>query len=478
MTKTFSIGVSNKRTEVKPNNIGAFIGDAKSPERLKFKTYELDIDTITNLIKEGYCFTYTYNDEEGRNRKNNFKSAGVIMVDIDDTSLTAEHFTSLHNPPTIIYSSFSHKQNNKRNCYHLIYCLNKEVENEQDFAATFEALTAEYKDQIDNNAKDCNRFSFTSNAELPYFELYTTDATYTPIVSENKPQNENKHINAHKEEVIEEIKINSTFMHDVRTLNDKDFFEKYDKIYPFANETEYTQEDYTNGYVVIDECEKEYIKVPSKKYTQKNGKTTPLLVKKGHRHNALFVDAIAFSKLFCDITPEHLFCCLKKQVQMFYDNKDGEINNKEIANTVKTVLGREERYFACKKKIKLSMSYYKQKGIDNALLAFKMAQQDKKENDLCSLYDTSVSLEDNIVKLTSNGKKYAKKTVVKWLKDNNVEYFTNKDKRVANNTKLIMELHNEGNGCKKISKILLDKYNIKLSHVAVQKIINNFAQNI
>lgn len=504
------ITISNKKLDSKPSDVGAYFS-RKGKNPFKWQEVEITLDNFQQIAENGYTICYNQIDNKSLKRKGNFKDTSFIVIDIDSTDLNAnEIIERMKYKPTIWHTSFSHKTERKeyKNCYHFYYFFDDIISNERTFENIYSQLTTGIEDLYDKNAKDCNRITFTSNKNLQNFEYIKLGNTYkvenfnieeenTKILTfdefinedskvlKNEPieyisthynisyqskssQNENTEVKLPKND----FNLDEDFFRDLNTLVRSEFLAKYSWKYPYFSETPIEDTLFIDGYADLRGIN--YYVVPTAQYSWNNltGKAEIKKIQNGHRTTMLFIDAIAFMKIVPNITKEYLVYLLVMEVYQHFMNGDGQLNNYFIIEKAKDVWLNIDKYSIqpIKKQFKLDKHYWFSQGI-SMFEAVKIVRKKIKSNDIGSLYDCSMTIEENIEEFKKYGVSIKKPTLINWCEENYIDFITNKEKR----DNMICYYYDEDNSrsSRDIEK-LLKKDNIIVSYVTINKVLNAY----
>ena len=470
---------------------------------LKFKTGNFPISYWKEIIENGYTVTYCFKDEEFKRekgyQKNNYIGTEFIVVDVDELDEDPDTFVSkLKYQPTIYHTTFSNLTEYKNNkpCIHLIYCFDEFIPGENNFRTIFDMLVEGV--DYDKKARDCHRCIFTSNSELKGFIYRETGKIYhmsdfiqekqdtldTLFKKDKVSKNESaQYIVLERDNILSEQKItqsnlfglSDSFKKEYYGSKREDFIKNNSIRYDFYTSTRIDPTMYNEkGYADLRGIN--YFEVPSAKYRWDHINNKPIIqkIKNGQRNNTLWLDAIAFMMIIQGITPEHLVYCLTREVYEHYMNSDMELSNtfiiskaKDVWNSINSIDKRPVR-----KKFKIYMPYWKSQGITDVLQISRIIMKDIKDNDFGTYYDFSKTLEQNLTDFKELGIRTTKRTLEKWLKENNLEYTT--DKQIRNN--YIIELYKQGNSTREIERICKTE-GINVSQKTVVNIINKVSKN-
>lgn len=485
---------------------------AKYMKKLVFRSGDFPQYQFKDIIKNGYTITYLFKDStftrQNHYMTNNYVGTQFICVDVDKVEVDAETFVeSLKFKPTIIHTTFNNLTCEKefKYCFHLIYCFDEVILGEQNFTTVFQKLTSDYKEYVDSNAKDCHRVIFTTNSNLQNFQYIENDVIYkvsdfihkeycdfnTFFNSNNSWEKINrldksttsnnlskrKKISQSENDSQQHIKnsfnLDSEFFSDLNSMNRSDFIRKYELEFPYITHTLISEESFINGYADVRDMD--YYVVPSAQYiwnpTINKGEVRK--VTNGNRNTMLFIDAIAFMKIIPNITKEYLVYLLVTEVYKNFINGDGELSNWFIINKAKEVWENIDNLSLkpIKKSFVIDKNYWLERGKNNWLEVARIIRKEMKSNTFGEFYDFNCSVEENLKYFKEYGIKTKKQTLVKWLQDNNLDYYTDKEYR----NQRIIELYEENTklSSRQLEKILKDE-GIKVSYKTIQSVIKEF----
>lgn len=502
------ISIANIPLSAKPKRENGEM--AKYMKELVFRTGDFPQYQFKDIIKNGYTITYLFKDatftRQNHYMTNNYVGTQFICVDVDKVDVDAETFAeSLKFKPTIIHTTFSNLTAEKefKYCFHLIYCFDEVIEGEQNFTTVFQKLTSDYEEYVDSNAKDCHRVIFTTNSNLENFQYIENDIIYKVSDFINKEycdfntffnsnnswekidrldkSNSNNNLSKgekisqsenHSQKHIENsFNLDSEFFSNLNSMNRSDFIRKYELEFPYITHTLISEESFINGYADVRDMD--YYVVPSAQYiwNPSINKGEVRKVTNGNRNTMLFIDAIAFMKIIPNITKEYLVYLLVTEVYKNFINGDGELSNWFIINKAKEVWENIDNLSLkpIKKSFVIDKNYWLERGKNNWLEVARIIRKEMKSNTFGEFYDFNSSVEENLKYFKEYGIKTKKQTLVKWLQDNNLDYYTDKEYR----NQRIIELYKENTklSSRQIEKILKDE-GIKVGKDTIIKVIN------
>lgn len=478
------ITISDKRLDHKPTNMGRFFGKEGTPNRIQFKTGNYSWTDLGTFISNGYTLAYQCKEDDAMNRKDNYIGTDFIVIDVDSTDLTMDELVSRTvYKPTIIHTSFSNLTAAKNNkyCYHLIYCLDETLYGEDNFYRAFAHFSKGIESLVDQNAKDCNRVTFTSNSNLSFFECRLLGTIYSvPSIggeSTNDFSNDNKDnvvsaggtatsvsnsmnetmvdydindncvvqnvtsslykISGHnlKEEAPNCAVTENTFQLDnqfytaLYSMSRRDFITQYSSTFQYQTFTEPPIIEKTlEGIVYADYRGMDYYELPSYWRTNKEGKRERSKVERGERTKQMFIDTNIFLHIIPDITKEHLVYEVVRDIYENYDNSDNQFTNRYILASVenswknrdKTTIPPIPKKFVI---LKCPAGYTKQAcvGIVRRLL---------NDDSIGSVIDFNLSLEENLKEMKKMGIPIQMRRLKKFIKENSLVDYIKTDRQI------------------------------------------------
>lgn len=500
---TIKISVSNKRLDKKPPKwlYGKYF------DGLRFETNDYDRIQLKDLIDNGYSLTYVFKDNEFERKDsymtNFYVGTQFIVVDIDKCDIPPSEFIlKIKHKPSIYHTSFGNltKEKDYKYCYHLIYVFDKIIYGKENYKKMYYTLAEDYWDFTDKQARDCLRVFFSTSSVIPNYEYKDFNITYrvNDFLSEddnkenkenkekwvktcssyisqnsfNNKQGDTKNYPTEKKTGKNRFELEERFFLDLN-MKRRDFIEKYECIYPYVNTTQIDPSRFQGGYV--DLRNEDYYIIPSSRwyYDKETQKVHVPKVQIGRRTNKLLVDALMFIKIVPNITKEYLVFLLIKEVYTHFDNSDGQFTNDYIIDIAKSAWKKsgDIRLEPTKKSFKVDTGYWKELGYDNWLKVANVVRQQIRSDDIGSLYDLEQSLEDNHILLKENGVKICKRGLLKWLKKNDIPYFTNKDKR---NRMIIKTYEEDTSRSSRVIAKICNENGIDVGYRTVQNVINDY----
>ena len=442
---------------------------------------------------------------------NNYLGTQFICVDIDSCEINPKEFVEkIHYKPTIYHTTFSNLTEEKgfKWCFHLYYCFDGIIYGEKNFNKVFEALTNDYSEYVDNKARDCHRCIFTSNCTLDNYMFNNSNIIYnvsdfindessnyddlSTFFNENNGWEKNNSLNksctsnnlSRQAKISQDTKTENTsicndwnldevFFNDLNSLNRSVFIKKYESTYPYITNTIINESYFVNGYADVRNIN--YYVVPSAQYkwNTATNKAEIRKVQNGNRNTMLFIDAIAFMKIIPNITKEYLVYLLVTEVYKNFINADGQLTNHFIITKAKEVWENINNLTLepIKKSFIIDKNYWLQRGKNNWLEVARIIMKEMKSNEFGELYDFNCTVEENLKAFEYYGVKTKKQTLLKWLKENGLDYKTDKDYR---NERIIEVYKKNKNLSSRQIEIMMKNEGIKVSYKTIQNVIKEF----
>lgn len=493
------ISIANKQLKNKPNTQQEKTHYFKE---LKFKTEDFVYDNIREIIGNGFTITYLYKDEvfdrTNHYMSNNYLGTQFICVDIDKCDISPDEFIQqIRYKPSMIHTTFSNLTDRKDNkyCYHLLYFFDGIIYGEKNFYEVFNSLTDDYKDFVDKQARDCHRVMFTSNYSLPNYEYYDYGITYK--VSDFIKDNDNERHEiydwdkmslTHKSTISQynisietdlsqstsidnTFNLDNQFIKDMYSMKRSQFIAEYSLTYPYITQTKIDPMRYVNGFV--DLRNDEYYVVPTSQYRWDSERQKPYIpkIREGFRTTMLWLDIIHFMKIVPDITKEHLVYLATTEVYHNFDNSDKQLDNLFIITKCKEVWNNIGNIHVkpVKKSFKIDKNYWLERGMDNWLSITNHIRKQMKCDDFGSLYDCSMTIEQNIADFKDYGVRTTPKTLKKWLDENGIPYKTDKEIRDEHVIKFYEQ--NSTRSSREIER-LCNQIGIEVNYRTIQRILS------
>ncbi len=477
---------------------------AKYFKDIKFKTGNFNNESIKKIIENGYTITYLYNDEEFSREEgymsNNYLGTQFFCIDIDKCDVPPSEFVEhVKYRPSVLHTTFSNLTEVKENkyCFHMLYFFDTIIYGEDNFHKVFNILT-ENMSYVDDRAKDCHRVMYSSNSSLENYEYYDYNITYKvdEFIKESYDDVENLFEVRHEEwdkisvADISNISLNNIsvetkmsqdsdfildkeFFNDMYSMKRSEFIYHYSSTYPFITETYIDPNRYENGYV--DLRNENYYVVPSAQYRWDSEKQKPHIpkIQIGHRNTMLWLDACCFMKIVPNISKEHFVYMLTTEVYRNFDNTDHQLTNQYIITKCKEVWNSADKNNPkpVRKSFKIDKNYWLERGMDNWLAITNEIRKQIKCEDFESLYDFSMTIDQNIREFKNYGVSTTSRTLKTWLEENNIPYKT--DKQVRNEHVIKLYEEDTSRSSREI-ETLCKEQGVNISYRTIQRILTDY----
>lgn len=240
--------------------------------------------------------------------------------------------------------------------------------------------------------------------------------------------------------------VNMTFLNDFYNKSFKDFLYQYRHI-PVYYKTIINKSEYQDGYVELrGRDDNGFLQVPSTKRWVQDEKNK---VSCQDRETSLNVDGRFILKIrHRTITKEQFVYSIVKLMYYYYDLSDGVVNQNYIIDKCTDIWN---YYFMVNnkvdgdknKKFLVDNEYWSDKNITNHWVIYNKVKKTINDKDLQSVYDFSLTIEENLTIMKEFGVSLSKNTVLRWLRENGYSYKTNKGVNKEERNKMIIELYNE-----------------------------------
>jgi len=415
---------------------------------VKYEQQEISVEEFASLIQQGHCFCHCFKTKGnvfGLSEKTdaNFIRADMVFVDVDDSDIEMNEFVShLCKAPTSYYTTPNNhtEKSNYKYRFRLCYQFNTPITDADTYKAMYMGIMKSISNDIGGfvNKDNCGQKAsqqFAGNGS-GNCELYTTSNVFSfndfPFQNNNASlsssllfsNGKTKKETTHAQNEVEIA--DKEFMNDVLKLKPMELIDKYRNRYRYFTHTEL---EFSNGYALIPSDYQEIYRAwRTESFTKSNGDTINIqAVKKlrdgDGRKKKLFIAGLIMKKIFPTITYEHLLFNLLCERYYYYDNLDGELNVKRMMEIAKNVIykpidkislnSREKRKFVVDK------SYCAEHGI-TANQMKNIVRKQLNDEEIGCLYDSSMSLADNLEVLKSIGVKVGKSKLYQWCKENNI----------------------------------------------------------
>lgn len=437
--KKITLSVSVTKFKSKPENWKA----------LTYKRQTITIEELVNRIYEGHCICQNFHTKSkvfGLSEKTiaNFDFADCVILDIDDTFLSMNDFyLSLkdEHKPTIAYTTYSNIDN-INNRFRVIYVFDRPIRSNDFYRSIANAIIYNIQKDIegfDLKDKTClnssQQFAGNGNDNIVY---YYNDNIFCPTdfgFDENYFSNSDSILKRERKNNIqtdlESPIANSEFMKDFWGMgykkNEEIFIRKYAEKYPFIEATPLPETDSDIPYILLPD---NYVKITRYWYkeplTKVDGtivyKSHAVKLKSGHRRKLLYDGCLLRKIMLPEITMEHLLYCLVCERRYYVDNQDKVITNKILYQIAKDAWNDTKRSINPKKEEKqfvVNPKYCEKYGISKQA-ARNIAAKMLMDLQLKQLYDTNLSIKENLESLKNQGIKIGKSSLYNWVKSQKI----------------------------------------------------------
>lgn len=432
----FNVGLSSKSYGEKP------IG--KDISSMTFFYEELTMEDFLFHLITGHSYCGIFKNEGiltiKQKRDSNYIGSQVIGIDVDHTSLSIDDFIGkLDKKPSFYYTTYNNSDEHPR--FRLIYVFDEMIEGKENYKMVSKSIMDTIETSVGEKVDDCSSkssqyFNGTdiNNDKLSvkfhnYNLVYNID-DFDVVPSSFKEKDPPHKVYVEMSDVSStRFELNEEFKKDLCSLRRKDFLDKYSGIYHYVTSTLISEDTALKGYWDLRNID--YYEVESEKYYWNNEskKYFKYKVQKGYRKTRLFYDGLTFKRILGDrLTPEYLVYLMIKDFNDNFYNGDNKYGLKEILSKVYQVLNSDIIPKKTNRKFKIDKKYWYDLALERGYDVINWSQvrsiimNDMKDNDFSSLYDPNKSIEYNIKNIECD-----KRTLIKWLKENDISYFTDKD---------------------------------------------------
>lgn len=442
-------------------NVSTGCYPTKKPERpqnIQYHTEDnLTIDDFDKLQRKGKSFCYLFSDvdesglvTQSQKTKDGFSSTSVIFYDIDKMSIPMEEYIHpLPYKPTYAYTSYSNgiEMPYWKYGYRLLYVIDEPVQSIQEFDELYYSIAAAngfkqttlpdgHKSEFDYRVVNQQYYGGGTNSQS-----YKTNIVYTKhdfdsykekglvlqsTISTSKSQKEKtkgvatKKKKQEKEGIPNENNIakgaiayssemETPFYTDFYSLSTKDFLEKYQRDYIGAYYSSISTPLIVSGDVRYALLPEDYQEIKRHWTVTDEGKRCVQKWEIGSgRKKRLYISAQIMKHNLPDITKEELIFNLVRERYYYYDNTDGNLNNRTLESIADSALHytfdlapKEHKKFEVNKEF-CSIVGLSPNQVKNTI------RKELKEQEVLSLYDFNLSVKDNLQFLTENGIKVSK----------------------------------------------------------------------
>ena len=437
MRKVFTISVSTEcfadKNSIKWQNV-------------QYRAANVSVDELTELIRAGRCFCHAFNTRSevfGLREKTdaNFREANAVFVDIDDSYISMSEFVGkLSARPTIAYTTpnnYTEKSKYKYR-FRLVYLLTEPISNAEHYRHAYDAVMARIANDVEGFVcKDnCGRSpsqQFSGNG-TPNCETWVGGTVYSPsdfagVVQQRElfadRSQSDRQMRTTAQQCINTA-IDEVFLSDFNTMQPDKFLKKYRNVYNYFDRTPL---EYSGGYAVLPD---DYTEIRHQwrigDVRLKDGRAykVPKIkrLRDGEgRKRKLYTAALIRKQILPSITFEHLLYNLAYDRYYYYDNSDGDLNNRRLINIARRVVAtplERIRLDRCRpKEFEIDKAYCRAHGITPNQMK-NIVRKILADRKIGELYDCSLSVGDNLTMLNDYGVKVGKSRLYEWCKENGI----------------------------------------------------------
>lgn len=412
---------------------------------VNYRQQELTVADFVEKVRQGHCFCQCFKSEgdilyQTEKRDSNFMSAQMLFVDIDDAAIPMGEFVAkLTRKPTVAYTTPNNHTEKSKWLYRfrLCYLMDEPITDCKRYGALYDGIMRSICQEVEGyrNKDDCGRKpsqQFSGNPKNDC-ELIETECVYTssdfPFENNNALASSSlKNNNINKNNIrLKDIKItDAEFLNDFRQMDPSALIEKYsEKYYYFTHSIL----KYENGYALIPKDYQEIhrtvfdCKITNAKGEQKHYNVTLTLQDGQQRRKKLYIAALIMKKILPSISFEHLLYNLVRERQDHYDNSDGVLTDKVLADIAKSVVRTPKKKIRLKSRHKrkyvTDAEYCAERGISRNAMKNKVKAILNDEK-LKKHYDTTKSVQENLKLLHWRHVKVKQSKLYEWCKQHGI----------------------------------------------------------
>lgn len=403
----------------------SYNGKCKDWGKVTFRTVEVDIDSLAEYVKQGFCFTHifkgTVNKEFGTRQKtiSNFDKTYTVFIDVDESPIPAPKFyESVSCPPSMLYTT-PNNITGEVNRYRLVYLFESPITDNHNYKTLVNKIVDRIKCDIpdfniDTTCMNCSQqmggnslnncilyknYSIYDYLDFIKEDYYPNKVSCIPRPYKKEGKNDIQQRIAEDEIVI----TNHEFLNDFWKIADYDsalsFILKYKNMYPIVD---ITPVDESQPFIRLND---NYTQIRRRTYITKdrygNRRTLPVKVKQGNRERILFLNALLRLKIQPKMEFEQLLYALTYERQYWIDNTDRTITNHVLYKIAKGAFLKRHEYtpdptYKNKNKsgYKVNPAYCKSKGVSPRSMANRIRTM-VSDKILSANYDFTKSVAEN-----------------------------------------------------------------------------------
>lgn len=421
---------------------------------MEYQRQSITVEEFGRLIREGYCFCHSFKTRGllfglAEKRDENFLSADMVFVDIDNSDIEMNDFVGrLYKKPTLYYTTPNNhtEKSNYKYRFRLCYLFSLPIYTVGKFHSLYDEITKSIRKDIpgieirDNCGRTPSQ-QFSGNAKVEC-ELHITDNVFLhsdfPFQDNNvlpssfSISNGNLLKSAKKDddtmiEVKDLVITDKSFISDINSLSPYDLIDKYRTKYRYLTHTELHFQD---GYALIpSDFQEIYRQTYMDSFIKNNGDEIKFsAIKKlrdgDNRRKKLYIAGLIMKKIFPNITFENLLYNLICERTYFYDNSLIVLSNMVLANIARNVVNIPLEKIQLqskrkKRKFVVDKSYCAMHGISpNAMK--NIVRKKLRDEEIGNAYNCSLSVSENLAAFKEMGISVGKSKLYQWCKENSI----------------------------------------------------------
>lgn len=407
----------------------------KDIKQMKYELKEVNQDSFSDFIQEGYCYTSVMKDDY--RSKDNFIKTNIITFDIDDCKVDMGNaLKGLSIKPYICYTSPSNGLEGKGYRYRMIYCLEEPITKREDYYVYARSLEDQlalqsivgdcvdnrsyYPEQYWNGCRGCNIvLNHSYNNILSYNDILLNNNYRKDYHSRTSSSNSTKVSVKHNKEQQNILCVSDTFMDDYWNMPYHNLLSKYIDVYSniMATPIEYNEDDpiiyYPENYY---EIRRPWYKVNGETYKLKDG---------NQRRKTLYTNGIIRRLINPDITFDNLLYNLVFEFQYYYINNGNKIDKKILYGIAMNVMDAEIDESLMRKgkpryNFFINPLYCQKHGMKAKQV---LGQVNNKKQYIGEFYDFTKTDKENIEIMKECGLVISKPTLDRWKKENGIKKY-------------------------------------------------------
>lgn len=411
---------------------------------ISFKRIECTIEEFFNFVISGYAYTSVFNKDVfhiSYKKKANWRSTEFVSFDFDDLdeNITLSQFIEgLTIKPTMAYTTHNHRKikhqgEEPKARFRLIYVLNKEVTNENEYKSIYQAIADKFGIKDDDiTALQVERFFYgNATSEEVYINaqiiLNVESLDLKPFSIPTKEKVTKTPNKAIKQTISNELN---------QLIESNDFTELFLILTKERGNKVITESNVIYNKKGYADLNKDYIELQR---VFEHGK--PKIYNDGElRHRRLFQWLIIRKQIKPNITFEELLTNAIFDLQHFINNSDGKFTKSLLLNITLsaynhpiTIQKRET-----KKTFKIDKTYCQTHNISTKGMV-GIVRRLKNNESIGAWYNVNKSVKENLNYAKENNIKVSQKTLYRFCERNGID--TKGEKEESTQQKTIYELN-------------------------------------